>query len=56
MAPRWTRDREARSDADHFVILVLGTRDHALALRDEAAATLAPMGLRLLGITTVTGH
>jgi RNA-directed DNA polymerase len=27
--------------------MVLGTRAHAEAVRDEAAAALAPMGLRL---------
>lgn len=52
----WKRARHRRAGhatarlvryADDFVILVNGTRDHALALRDEAAAILAPMGLRL---------
>lgn len=33
--------------ADDFVVLVHGTRDHAEALRDQAAAVLAPMGLAL---------
>ena len=33
--------------ADDFVVLVAGTREHAEAVRDEAAAVLAPMGLRL---------
>ena len=33
--------------ADDFVVLVAGTRAHAEALRDEVAAVLAPMGLRL---------
>jgi RNA-directed DNA polymerase len=33
--------------ADDFVILVAGTRAHAEALADQAAALLAPMGLRL---------
>jgi len=33
--------------ADDFVIMVHGTRQHAEALRAEAAAALAPLGLRL---------
>src|SRR5918995_303682 len=33
--------------ADDFVVLVAGTRAHAEALRDEVAAVLRPMGLRL---------
>ena len=33
--------------ADDFVVLVSGTQAHAEALRDEVAAVLAPMGLRL---------
>ncbi len=33
--------------ADDFVVMVSGTRDHAEGLRDEVAAVLAPMGLRL---------
>jgi RNA-directed DNA polymerase len=33
--------------ADDFVIMVSGTRRHAEALREEAAAVLAPLGLRL---------
>jgi hypothetical protein len=33
--------------ADDFVVLVHGTKAHAEHLRDEAAAVLAPMGLRL---------
>jgi RNA-directed DNA polymerase len=33
--------------ADDFVVLVHGTRAHAEQLRDQAAAVLAPMGLRL---------
>ena len=38
------------------MILVLGTRDHALALRDEAAATLAPIGLRISSEKTKICH
>ena len=33
--------------ADDWVLMVAGTQAHAEALRDEAAAVLAPMGLRL---------
>jgi len=33
--------------ADDFVVMVHGTRSDAEALRDEVAAVLAPMGLRL---------
>jgi RNA-directed DNA polymerase len=33
--------------ADDFVVLVAGTRAHAETLRDELAALLGPMGLRL---------
>ena len=33
--------------ADDFVVMVSGQRGHAEALREEAAAALAPMGLRL---------
>lgn len=33
--------------ADDFVVLVTGEKEHAQALREEVAAVLAPMGLRL---------
>jgi RNA-directed DNA polymerase len=33
--------------ADDFVVMVHGTRQHAEGLREEAAAVLAPLGLRL---------
>lgn len=33
--------------ADDFLILVSGTREHCEALREEVAAVLAPMGMRL---------
>ena len=33
--------------ADDFVVLVTGEKEQAQALRDEVAAVLAPMGLRL---------
>lgn len=65
LGPSWKRAKWRRAGhatarlaryADDFVILVLGTRDHALALRDEAAATLAPMGLRLSSEKTRICH
>ena len=42
--------------ADDFVVLVAGTRAHAEALRDEVAAVLAPMGLRLSDEKTRVAH
>ena len=42
--------------ADDFVVLVAGTRAHAEALRAEAAAVLAPMGLRLSEAKTRIAH
>lgn len=42
--------------ADDFVVLVAGTRAHAEALRDEVAAVLAPMGLRLSAEKTRIAH
>ena len=42
--------------ADDFVVLVAGTRAHAEALRDEVAAVLAPMGLRLSEAKTRIAH
>lgn len=42
--------------ADDFVILVAGTREHADAVQLEAAATLAPMGLRLSAAKTRVCH
>ncbi len=33
--------------ADDFVVMVFGERSHAEALREEVAAVLAPLGLRL---------
>src|SRR3954468_1938424 len=38
--------------ADDFVVLVHGTQAHAETLKDEAAAVLAPMGLRLSAAKT----
>ena len=42
--------------ADDFVVLVAGTRDHAEAVRDEVAAVLSPMGLRLSEAKTRVCH
>jgi RNA-directed DNA polymerase len=43
-------------NADDFVVLVHGTRAHAEQLHDQAAAVLAPMGLRLSGEKTRICH
>ena len=42
--------------ADDFVVLVAGTRAHAEAVRDEAAALFQPMGLRLSETKTKIVH
>jgi RNA-directed DNA polymerase len=42
--------------ADDWVVLVRGTREQAQALRDQAAAALAPMGLRLSAAKTRICH
>jgi RNA-directed DNA polymerase len=42
--------------ADDFVVLVAGTRAHADTLRDEVAAVLRPMGLRLSEEKTTIAH
>jgi RNA-directed DNA polymerase len=42
--------------ADDFVVLVAGTRAHAEGLRDEVAAVLRPMGLRLSEKKTTIAH
>lgn len=42
--------------ADDFVVLVAGKRAHAEALRDEVAAVLRPIGLRLSGAKTRIAH
>jgi len=42
--------------ADDFVVMVSGTRAHAEDLRDEVAAVLAPMGLRLSEEKTKIAH
>jgi len=56
LGPEWTRAKRRRAGhpvmklvryADHFVIMVHGTRDDAEALWAEVGSVLAPMGLRL---------
>ncbi len=56
LGPEWTRAKRRRAGepvmrlvryADDFVVMVHGTRGDAEALRDEVAAVLAPIGLRL---------
>jgi RNA-directed DNA polymerase len=42
--------------ADDFVVLVAGTEAHAHAVREEVAAVLAPMGLRLSEAKTRVCH
>ena len=42
--------------ADDFVVMVSGERRHAEALREEAAAVLAPLGLRLADEKTRVVH
>jgi RNA-directed DNA polymerase len=42
--------------ADDFVVLVAGTEAHAEAVKDEVAAVLAPMGLRLSRAKTRVVH
>jgi RNA-directed DNA polymerase len=42
--------------ADDFVVMVSGTEAHAEALREEVAAVLLPMGLRLSEEKTMTVH
>jgi RNA-directed DNA polymerase len=42
--------------ADDFVVMVSGSQTHAQALREEVAAVLAPMGLRLSEAKTKVCH
>jgi RNA-directed DNA polymerase len=65
MADRRTRERRRHQGqatyrlvryADDFVVMVAGTRAHAQGLRDEVAAVLAPMGLRLSAEKTRVVH
>jgi RNA-directed DNA polymerase len=65
LGPDWKRIKHRRAGgpvmrliryADDFVVLVHGTRDDVDALRDEVAAVLAPMGLRLSDAKTRVCH
>lgn len=56
MGSQWQRTKRRRNGqglwklvrfADDFVLMVAGERHHAEALREEVAAVLSPMGLRL---------
>jgi len=42
--------------ADDWLLLVKGTREHAISMRDQAATVLAPMGLRLSEEKTKITH
>ena len=42
--------------ADDFVVMVFGAREHAEALKAEAAQMLAPIGLRLSQAKTTIAH
>ncbi len=65
MGTWWQRDKRKRKGqgnwrlvryADDFVLMVAGERHHAESLRDQAAAVLAPLGLRLAPEKTRTVH
>ncbi len=43
-------------NADDFVVLVSGTREHAEAMREQVTAVIAPMGLRLSPEKTTVVH
>jgi RNA-directed DNA polymerase len=62
---QWDRAERVRKEqgvwrliryADDFLILVRGERAHAEVLRDQAAAVLEPMGLRLSEAKTLITH
>jgi RNA-directed DNA polymerase len=64
-APSWVRERRRHLGlpnyrivryADDFVVLVAGTRQHTEALREQVAAVLATVGLRLSQEKTAIGH
>ena len=65
LGPSWTRAKRHRAGeplmrlvryADDFVVMVRGDRNDAEALREEIAAVLAPMGLRLSAAKTRVRH
>src|SRR5436190_15977366 len=64
-APSWVRERRQRQGhpnyrivryADDFVVLVAGTRDDTQAVREQVAAVLATIGLRLSAEKTTIAH
>src|SRR5215218_7276745 len=64
-APSWVRERRRRQGqpnyrivryADDFVVLVAGTRDDTEAVREQVAAVLATIGLRLSPEKTTIAH
>jgi len=64
-ASKWQRDKRRIKGlgnwrlvryADDFVVMISGERRHAEALREEAAAVLAPLGLRLAEEKTRVVH
>src|SRR5215213_5284911 len=64
-APSWVRQQRRHQGlpnyrivryADDFVVLVAGTRQHAEALREQVAAALATLGLRLSPEKTTICH
>jgi RNA-directed DNA polymerase len=64
-APPWVRERRRHQGlpnyrivryADDFVVLVAGTRQHTEALREQVAAVLATVGLRLSPEKTTICH
>jgi RNA-directed DNA polymerase len=64
-APSWVRERRRHQGhpnyrivryADDFVVLVAGTRQHTEALREQVAAVLATIGLRLSQEKTTICH
>lgn len=65
LGPYWTRSKHRQAGgvvmrliryADDFVILVVGQREDAEALRDEVSGVLAPMGLQLSEAKTRVCH
>jgi len=65
MGTSWQREKRKKKGqgnwrlvryADDFVLMVAGERQHAEALRDQVAAVLSPLGLRLAPEKTRTVH
>jgi RNA-directed DNA polymerase len=64
-APSWVRERRRRQGhpnyrivgyADDFVVLVAGTREDTETVREQVAAVLATIGLRLSPEKTTSAH